>query len=57
LFQVLSKRNLKVVFLEKKSLGDVRLFREKVQSVSVAPEPLAIWNKKLKGLENSESKN
>ena len=27
-------------------------FKEKVHSLSVAPEPLAIWNKKLKGLES-----
>jgi hypothetical protein len=39
---VLSKRNPKVVFLEKKSLSDVRFFREKEHSPSVAPKPLAI---------------
>jgi hypothetical protein len=47
---------LKWSFL-KKSLSDVRVFEEKVHSLSVAPEPLAIWNKKLKGLENSGLKN
>jgi hypothetical protein len=31
-------------------------FREKVHSLSVALEPLAIWNKKLEGLESSELK-
>jgi hypothetical protein len=56
LIWVLSKRNLKVVFLEE-SLSDVRFLREKAHSLSVAPEPLAIWNKKLEGLENSEPKN
>jgi len=30
----------------------VRSFKEKVHSLSVAPEPLAIWNKKLEGLES-----
>jgi len=29
----------------------VRFFGEKVHSLSVAPEPLAIWNKKLEGLD------
>jgi hypothetical protein len=29
----------------------VRFFEEKAHSPSVAPEPLAIWNKKLEGLE------
>jgi hypothetical protein len=29
----------------------VLFFEEKAHSLSVAPEPLAIWNKKLKGLE------
>jgi hypothetical protein len=32
----------------------VRFFGEKVHSLSVAPEPLAIWNKKLEGLESSK---
>jgi hypothetical protein len=31
-------------------------FREKGHSLSVAPEPLAIWNKKLEGLEYSKLK-
>ena len=35
----------------RKSFGDVRFFEEKVHSLSVAPEPLAIWNKKLEGLD------
>ena len=31
----------------------MRLFlKEKVHSLSVAPEPLAIWNKELEGLES-----
>ena len=30
----------------------MRFFEEKVHSLSVAPEPLAIWNKKLEGLES-----
>ena len=34
-----------------KSFGDVRFFEEKGHSLSVAPEPLAIWNKKLEGLD------
>jgi hypothetical protein len=37
-------------------LGDVRFFREKVYSLSVAPESLTIWNKKIEGLESSELK-
>ena len=36
----------------RKSFGDVRFFEEKVHSLSVAPESLAIWNKKLEGLES-----
>jgi hypothetical protein len=56
LIRVLSKRNLEVVFLEK-TLSDVSFFGEKVHSLSVAPEPLAVWNKKLEGLENSKLKN
>ena len=36
----------------RKSFGDVCFFEEKVHSLSVAPEPLAIWNKKLEGLES-----
>ena len=30
----------------------MRFFEEKVHSLSVAPEPLAIWNKELEGLES-----
>jgi hypothetical protein len=40
----------------KKLFSDVHFFREKVHSLSVALEPLAIWNKKLEGLESSELK-
>ena len=29
----------------------MRFFEEKVHSLSVAPKPLAIWNKELEGLE------
>ena len=36
----------------RKSFGDVRFFEEKVHSLSVAPEPLAIWNNELEGLES-----
>jgi hypothetical protein len=56
LVRVILKRNLEVVFFLRKSLGDVRFFGEKVYSLSVAPEPLAIWNKKLEGLESFELK-
>jgi hypothetical protein len=56
LVQVLSKRNLDVVFFEE-SLSDVRFFKEKWHSLSVAPKPLAVWNKKLEGLEHSGLKN
>jgi hypothetical protein len=31
--------------------SDVRFLKEKAHSLSVAPESLAIWNKKLEGLE------
>jgi hypothetical protein len=34
----------------------MRFFREKGHSLSVAPEPLAIWNKRLEGLESFELK-
>jgi hypothetical protein len=34
----------------KKFLSDVCFFNEKAHSLSVAPEPLTIWNKKLEGL-------
>ena len=30
----------------------MRFFEEKGHSLSVAPEPLAIWNKRLEGLES-----
>ena len=30
----------------------MRFFEEKVHSLSVAPEPVAIWNKELEGLES-----
>jgi hypothetical protein len=35
----------------------VHFFEEKGHSLSVAPKPLAVWNKKLEGLENSRLKN
>jgi hypothetical protein len=56
LVQVLSKRNFEVIFPEK-SLSDVRFFKEKGHLLSVAPKPLAVWNKMLEGLENSGLKN
>jgi hypothetical protein len=34
----------------------VRFFGEKGYSLSVAPKPLVIWNKKLESLESSELK-
>ena len=30
----------------------MHFFEEKVHSLSVAPEPLAVWNKELEGLES-----
>ena len=36
----------------KKFLSDVHFFEERVHSLSVAPEPIAIWNKKLEGLKS-----
>ena len=30
----------------------MRFFEEKVHSLSVVPEPLAIWNKELEGLKS-----
>ena len=33
-------------------MSDVRFFEEKMHSVSVAPKPLAIWNKELEGLDS-----
>jgi hypothetical protein len=53
LIRVLLKSNLEVVFPRRFFWGD----EEKAHSLSVAPEPLAIWNKKLEGLESSEMKN
>jgi hypothetical protein len=47
---------LKWSFLNK-SLSDVHFSKEKGHSVSVAPEPLGVWNKKLEGLKNSRLKN
>ena len=44
--------SLEVVLSWKSLLSDVRSFEEKVHLLSVAPEPLAIWNKKLEGLES-----
>ena len=41
-----------MVYLEEVFLGDVCFFEDKVHSLSVAPEPLAILNKKLEGLES-----
>ena len=38
--------------LEKSLSSDVRFFEEKVYSLSVAPKPLAVWNKELEGLES-----
>ena len=38
--------------LEEVFLSDVRFLKKKVHSLSVAPEPLAIWNKELEGLES-----
>jgi hypothetical protein len=35
----------------------VHFFEKKGHSLSVALEPLAVWNKKLEGLENSRLKN
>ena len=42
---------LEVVLSWRSLLSDVHFFEEKVHSLSVAPEPLAIWNKELEGLE------
>ena len=43
---------LEVVCLEEIFLVTWAFLRKKVHSLSVAPEPLAIWNKKLEGLES-----
>jgi hypothetical protein len=56
LIWVLSKRNLEMVLLEKILEGRA-LFHRKVHSLSVAPEPLTVWNKKLESLKNSKPKN
>ena len=45
-------RNVLKLSALSKSFGDVCFFEEKVHSLSVAPEPLAIWNKKLEGLDS-----
>jgi hypothetical protein len=45
-----------MVLLEK-ILEEHALFHRKVYSLSVAPEPLTVWNKKLEGLKNSKPKN
>jgi hypothetical protein len=55
LVRVLSKRNLKVVFPEKK-IKWCALFRRKRALTEYSPEFFAIWNKKLEGLESSELK-
>ena len=44
--------DLRVVCFWRSLLSDVRFFGEKVHSLSVAPEPLAVWNKELEGLES-----
>ena len=43
---------LEVVYLEEVFWVMCAFLKEKVHSMSVAPEPLAIWNKKLEGLES-----
>ena len=43
---------LEVVCLEEVFLVTCTFLKKKVHSLSVAPEPLAIWNKKLEGLES-----
>ena len=43
---------LEVVCLEEVFLVTCAFLEEKVHSLSVAPEPLAIWNKKLESLES-----
>ena len=47
----MARRNVLKWSMLRKSFGDVRFFEEKVHSLIVAPEPLAIWDKKLEGLE------
>ena len=41
-----------MVCLEEVFLVTCTFLKKKVHSLSVAPEPLAIWNKKLEGLES-----
>ena len=41
-----------MVCLEEVFLVMCAFSKKKVHSLSVAPEPLAIWNKKLEGLES-----
>ena len=41
-----------MVYLEEVFLVTCSFLKKKVHSLSVAPEPLAIWNKKLEGLES-----
>ena len=43
-----------MVYLEEVFLVTCAFSKKKVHSLSVAPEPLAIWNKKLEGLEYHE---
>ena len=43
---------LEVVYLEEVFWVTCTFLKKKVHSLSVAPEPLAIWNKKLEGLES-----
>ena len=43
--------DLGVVCLEEVFLVTCAFLKKKAHSLSVAPEPLAIWNKKLKGLD------
>ena len=39
-------------YLEKAFRVTCAFFEEKMHSLSVAPEPLAVWNKELEGLES-----
>ena len=41
-----------MVYLEEVFLVTCAFSKKKVHSLSVAPEPLAIWNKELEGLES-----
>jgi hypothetical protein len=50
LFRVLSTWSLEVVLSWRSLSSDVRFFEEKAHSLSIAPEPLTIWNKKLEDL-------